>query len=489
MAISHTTPEEKTVRLRLAAIAIVAAALRLIFLGARSFWGDEIVSVKLATDNWHGFAYWILRREANMALYYLALRGWTHFGDGEAWVRLLSAVFGIATVAMLYLLGRRLHGERVAWLAALIGATNACLVQFSQEARSYSLVMLLAVLSYYYFLRFIDEQNFWPALMYVVVTAASFYTHFFAALIVCAQIASLLWLPRDKVPWRKLLIIYFAMAVTVFPIVVYVLRNDVGQLYWVQPTTFSEIYKLFIFFAGASKAVAAVLSVISLIACAWAIVGSSAELRRRSEASWKLGLVLAWVVVPLAITVVVSLHKPVFVHRYLLVSLPGYLLLIGLGLSKLRKRVLVAALVIVIALSGVSIVQGYFRPIEDWRGVVEYVLSNAEKGDALLVYVPYGSNNFNFYASRMERKRPHPPVIPIDTSGGTSQIAKLSLPRAWLLLYPSPHVAELAPQFERDLTARYGNQQRREFKGVTVILFSGLKPPSSLPQAASGPRQ
>jgi hypothetical protein len=56
-------------------------------------------------------------------------------------------------------------------------------------------------------------------------------------------------------------------------------------------------------------------------------------------------------------------------------------------------------------------------------------------------------------------------------------------PRIWLVLYPSPHVAELAPQFESALAMRYRSEQRRDFKGVSVILFSGLKPPSSLPQA------
>src|SRR3954469_17688361 len=345
MAIDPTSSNEKAARLRLTGVVVIAGVLRLILLGARSFWGDEIVSVKLATDNWRGFSYWILRREANMALYYLALRPWTHFGDSEAWVRLLSAVFGILTIPMLYQFARRMNGERVAWIAALVAATNACLVQFSQEGRSYSLLMLLAVLSFYFFARTIEEQNFWPAMMYVVVTAASLYTHFFAALMVCAQIASLLWLPQGKVPWRKLLISYFAMAAAVVPIAVYVLRNDVGQLYWVQPTTISEVYKLFIFFAGGSKAVAAVLSGVSLLACGLAIANFSKELRRRSEDSWKLALVLAWIFVPLAIAVLVSLHRPIFVHRYLLISLPGYLLLVALGLSKLRKRTLVAALV------------------------------------------------------------------------------------------------------------------------------------------------
>src|SRR6266404_3522440 len=105
---------------RLSIIVLVASVVRVIFLGARSFWSDEIVSVKLATDNWGGFWYWISSREANMALYYLLLRAWVKLGDGEAWVRLLSAVAGIVSVPLLYALARRLYSERIAWVAALL---------------------------------------------------------------------------------------------------------------------------------------------------------------------------------------------------------------------------------------------------------------------------------------------------------------------------------------------------------------------------------
>jgi mannosyltransferase len=480
MSADPTALDERPARLRFATIVAVAAVVRLIFLGARSFWGDEIVSVKLAADNWRAFDYWILRREANMALYYLLLRGWVRFGDGEAWVRSFSAVCGILTVAAIYVLAKRIHGERVAWIAALLAATNACLVQFSQEARSYSMLMLLVVLSYYFFLRAIEEKSLWTAAAYVLISACALYTHFFAALTVCAQVASLLWFPTRQVPWRRLVTIYFALAATAVPVAIYILKNDVGQLYWVQPTTVSEIYKLFIFFAGASKAVAAVLSVMSLLMCVLALVHGAAKLRSRSAESWRIGLVLSWALAPPLIAALISIPKPVFVHRYLLVSLPGYLILIAVGLSQLQRKALVTLLTIFVALSGVSIGRGYFRPVEDWRNAVAYVLDNAQESDALLPYIPYGSNNFNFYARRIERTKQHPRLNFVDSAKGVSQIAGIASPRTWLVLYPSPHVAELAPEFEQALASRYSKEERREFKGVTIVLFSGLKQPSSL---------
>src|SRR3954469_3719126 len=188
--------QPRSTNTRLAAIVILAAILRVIFLGSRSFWSDEIVSVKLATDNWGGFWFWISKREANMALYYLLLRGWVKAGDSETWVRLFSALAGVATVPLFYAVAKRLYDQRVALISALLAATSACLVQFSQEARSYSLVILLCIVSYYFFIRLLREERLWVVGAYIVVSVAAMYAHFVAALVIVAQVASLLWLPQ-----------------------------------------------------------------------------------------------------------------------------------------------------------------------------------------------------------------------------------------------------------------------------------------------------
>src|SRR5439155_19559704 len=122
--------------------------------------------------------------------------------------------------------------------------------------------------------------------------------------------------------WGRLVASWVAIAFGAAPISFYIFKRDVGQLYWVQSTTISEIYKLTIFFAGGSKAVAAVLSVLSLAAIGAAIAANKEMVRSRNEASWRFMVGLLWGLLPVVITVLVSLIRPVFVHRYLLVALP-----------------------------------------------------------------------------------------------------------------------------------------------------------------------
>ena len=135
----------------LALITAVAAALRFHSLAAKSFWFDEGVSVAIARLDWYNFARILWRREANMSLYYLFLRFWLHFGESEFFVRSLSVLFAIASIPVIYVLGRRLFGSRVGLIAAALLAINAYHIQYSQDARSYSLMVFLCLLSSLYF--------------------------------------------------------------------------------------------------------------------------------------------------------------------------------------------------------------------------------------------------------------------------------------------------------------------------------------------------
>ena len=89
----------------LTGIVALGAALRLIALGYKSFWLDEIASVVIVRMPGNSFWSWLWHSEGNMALYYVMLRTWLHFGVGEASVRMLSVLPGIASLPVMYLLG------------------------------------------------------------------------------------------------------------------------------------------------------------------------------------------------------------------------------------------------------------------------------------------------------------------------------------------------------------------------------------------------
>ena len=122
---------------------VLGAVLGSLFLGTHSLFLDESVSSTLATAPWHDFATTVTHREANMALYYLLLRGWVVFGHGEVALRSLSVIIAVGALWVVIMLARSLFGRRVALLAGLLLAVDPLYVQFAQDVRGYSLALLL----------------------------------------------------------------------------------------------------------------------------------------------------------------------------------------------------------------------------------------------------------------------------------------------------------------------------------------------------------
>src|SRR5271167_284051 len=248
----------------LGAIVALGAALRLVAPGNKSFWLDEIASVVITRLPNQAFWAMLWHHEGNMALYYLLLRPWLHFGVSEANVRLHSAIVGIASIPLMYALGRHLFGENPARLAALFFAINACAIAVSQEARGYSLLVLGVVASTYLFVRLIERPTFLIACAYGVVTGLTLYCHYFGMLVPAAQAISLTALPKGR-PWKQLAVAASIIGLAAVPVLWMIHIQDIGHISWVEGPSLLEVYHLGAYLAaGSGKAVGAVLLLLDL---------------------------------------------------------------------------------------------------------------------------------------------------------------------------------------------------------------------------------
>src|SRR3984893_6152860 len=139
----------------LAALTLLAAALRLSTLGLQSFWYDEAFTpVHVLHTGLGATLRAVVHTENSPPLWYLI--AWADvrlLGDGEVALRLPSALAGVATVAVAWGIGEQLAGRRSALIAATLTAVNPLFVWFSQEARVYALFTLTGGLALLYFLR------------------------------------------------------------------------------------------------------------------------------------------------------------------------------------------------------------------------------------------------------------------------------------------------------------------------------------------------
>lgn len=138
-------------RLTLVGLTLVAAALRLYRLGAESLWLDEGYTQTWTSQPVGAMLATLAQGDYHPPLYYLLVRGVTLvLGPGASSLRLVSAVAGILAVPALYALARTLapsSSRRAALLAAALLTFSPFQLYYSQEARSYSLLLLLGIAS------------------------------------------------------------------------------------------------------------------------------------------------------------------------------------------------------------------------------------------------------------------------------------------------------------------------------------------------------
>ena len=184
-----------------AGLSLLAAVLRFATLGVQSLHHDEIVTVGRILGGGFGRAMEGVRdSESAPPLYYALAWVWTQLvGSGEFGVRSLSALAGVATVPVAYLLGAELRDRRAGIVAAALVAVNPMLLWYSQEARGYALFALLCAASALYFVRALDRGRERARLRLISGACSrplALCTHSFAFFPIAVEALWLLWRRR-----------------------------------------------------------------------------------------------------------------------------------------------------------------------------------------------------------------------------------------------------------------------------------------------------
>jgi hypothetical protein len=397
----------------LAAMVAGGAWLRLHALSAKTFWFDEGVSVGIARLDGYNFIRILWRREANMSLYYLLLRPWLHFGNGESFVRLLSVIFGVATIPLIYLLGRKLFNSQVGLIAAGLLTINAYHVRYSQEARSYSLMVFLSVCSSFFFLRCLESPTRARRVTHLAFSSAAVYAHFYSLLLLVAQ-----WIAgphSGNTSTREARISWRWIAVLISPIALFVATTGAGPLRWIHRPGLRDFAELGLRLTGNGG---------WILLLAYATASTAGVLGDRAGENgsppflrvWRARFLLLWMLFPVALVFLLSFARPLFLPRYFIVCLPPLLLLAAAGLSYIRSPWLqIPALLIVLLLSWQG-THAYYREDfdlqrEDWRAAAEYLLTRSQRGDALMFHVAMGRMPYEFYHSLRGASASDPAVL------------------------------------------------------------------------------
>jgi mannosyltransferase len=307
----------------LALVMLLAATLRAVHIGDAALWNDELFS-RFYPETGLRFMWtegFVL--ETTPPTYYSILLGWMRlFGSSEAALRSLSLLASVATLPLVFLLGREFLEPRGALLGTLVFAVLPMQVYYGQEARTYALMLLpvsLALLGTARFLR--DEQDGGHLLAYGAGAVLTVYCHSTAALIVAAMNLSVLTTVvgrRPLVSWAGLLrwiVANAAVAVLCLPVAWTMLRQvGANRLSWIPPITIGGVGREFaVVIAGEvthPDQVAAALALLLVVV----LVAALRAVRPDRRAVTVLILVP---VLDFALILLASLRQPILVARIL----------------------------------------------------------------------------------------------------------------------------------------------------------------------------
>ncbi len=173
------------------------AALRLWNIDERSLWLDEGISLGF-TGTPAGEMNRLLTLDVHPPLYYWTLRAWMAIGSGVTWGRLLSALLSIATLPVVYAVGKLLSGRGAALIAMALLAIAPMATHHGQELRMYGLQSLLTTGMMALGLLAIRRPSNWRIAGTVVLGVAACYTHYFSAVFLIGFLAILPWVKREE---------------------------------------------------------------------------------------------------------------------------------------------------------------------------------------------------------------------------------------------------------------------------------------------------
>ncbi len=176
-------------------VLLFAFALQFYRLDARTFHGDELGSVVEAYK---------LGLNANSLPYFALLRVWLVLGDGEFWLRSLSALAAVGTVGLTYAWVRKLGGAPTARAAALLLATSPFLVVYGQQVRFYTVGLVAAGLCVWTFVALLDRVTPRTLIAWALSSLVAVAALLMNGLLLLGEAVTLFVLsrsPRPRVKW------------------------------------------------------------------------------------------------------------------------------------------------------------------------------------------------------------------------------------------------------------------------------------------------
>lgn len=375
-------------------VLLLGLCVRLINL-SQSLWWDEAISTVYANSlSFYDFINHYSIADFHPPGYFIILWVWGHlFGFSEISVRLPSVILGLATIFIIYLIGKELFSKRVGVLAALFLSLAPLHIYYSQEARMYSFAAFAATLSMFFLIRLIRGLKY-SLIGLSISTTLVLYSDYVTYFILLPEILYIFIFQR-KVLKNYLISLVMGCLPALLILPIFYQQFQVGIIKSKSLQGWGNV-------VGGANIKNAILLVIKILVGRVSfnnkiiyglIVGLISlpylfiALKLKEIFKKNSVIIILWLVIPPLCAFLLSFYIPIFNYSRLIFILPAFYLIISLGLSYFKQQlflILTGTIIgIEILMSSLYLFDAKFQR-EDWRRAVNFVENNLSENDMVL---------------------------------------------------------------------------------------------------------
>jgi uncharacterized membrane protein len=384
----------------LSLVLFLASALRVLEIGSESFWMDEYVTwYSLERSSFHEMIAKSLF-VGHYPFYFILIRAYSWvFGASDVSLRLFSAVFGVLIVYFSFLVGKKMFSPGVALLSAFFVAISPIMIEYSQEARMYSLLSFLVLVSLLAFLKARESGYRQGMLCLGLALFFGVYTHAYFLFFLFALGVWMLFESYRLGALRRVVFLLSVLALSSSPLIWSTLSGMIWPRQFFPISTWGHKDLGLIVRMGLGSlllrdsiaiyvppAHSYTLFFNALLAF-FGVFASVSALGFWKERGWKILLLLFLSLVPFAIPLLVSvLWAEIFSIHYLLYIIPFLWIAISAGLFHfpyakigLHRRTFIIVLLFTLS--------GYYREYHKapWKQTAEFLKDRVGPSDSVVM--------------------------------------------------------------------------------------------------------
>jgi mannosyltransferase len=318
------------------------------------------------------------------------------FGSTEIVLRFMPCVFGTLAIPVVYFIGKEIYSERVGIVSAFLVTISAFHVYYSQEARAYTLLMLIMSLFIYFYIKYKKTNSWKYAALVGVCASLGYWTHFWSLVVIAPIFVFMMVDVVKKKNKESFIPIGIASGIAIIStlpltsVMVFLFNNRIST-----PSQWGmkDINLLIQYFSWIGY------NNIITIAIFLLLIGMGFVIfyKLQKTLAIELGATCAFVLV---VSVAIS-HTIPMLPRYMITLFPILYVVSGMAIVSLYvnyRKVAYLTLAIILIVGGLSLHTYYTTYTrENWKGYASELSKNTQGGDVIIVLPNYMRLALDFY--------------------------------------------------------------------------------------------